>query len=333
MKLLRNPEIKRSVLYFGVIAVAASIGAFIWNVAFGIYTFALCLLFLAGYLLIMRSRYKRIAMLSESIDKILHGDNHISFDTYTEGELGILQSELSKMTIRLREQQKHLQDDRVYLSESIADISHQIRTPMTSINLLVAFLSEPDISEERRMELTHELFALLSRIDWLIATLLKISKLDAGTVRFKRETVTLQELVSKAAAPVLVPMELRGQELSIKADGGFLGDIAWTSEALGNMIKNCMEHTPEGGKIEVVASETALYSEITVSDNGSGIDKDDLPHIFDRFYKGKNSGDDSFGIGLALARMIVTSQNGTIKAENKRSGGAVFTMRFYKGTV
>lgn len=333
MRLFRNPEIKKSLLLFGLFSVAVSIGAFIWNPYFGIYTVAVCLLFILSYLTIMYRRYKRIARLSERIDKLLHGDQSISFDDYTEGELGILQSELSKMTIRLREQQQRLQDDKIYLSDSIADISHQIRTPLTSINLIVSFLSEPDISDERRLALTRELFSLLSRIDWLITTLLKISKLDAGTVLFKEESLSLEELIQKASSPVLVPIELRGQDLTVTAEGNFNGDIAWTCEAIGNIIKNCMEHTPEGGRITVVAKETALYAEIVITDNGSGIDKEDLPHIFERFYKGKNSGDASFGIGLALARMIVTSQNGTLKAENGYDCGAVFTMRFYKGTV
>ena len=333
MRLFRNPEIKKGLFCFGLFSVAVSVGAFIWNPYFGIYTVAVCLLFILSYVTITYRRYKRIARLSERIDKLLHGDQSISFDDYTEGELGILQSELRKMTIRLREQQQRLQDDKIYLSDSIADISHQIRTPLTSINLIVSFLSEPDISDERRLALTRELFSLLSRIDWLITTLLKISKLDAGTVQFKEENLSLGELIQKASSPVLIPIELRGQELTVTAEGNFHGDIAWTCEAIGNIIKNCMEHTPEGGRITVVAKDTALYSEIVIADNGSGIDKEDLPHIFERFYKGKNSGNASFGIGLALARMIVTSQNGTLKAENGSDCGAVFTMRFYKGTV
>lgn len=333
MNLLRNPEIKNSILLFGALTLAISIGAFIWNIYFGIYTVAVCLLFVIVYLILMSHRYKRISMLSQSIDKILHGDQNISFENYTEGELGILQSELSKMTVHLREQQQRLLDDKIYLSDSIADISHQIRTPLTSINLIVSFLSEPDISDERRLVLTRELFSLLSRIDWLITTLLKISKFEAGTVQFKDESLSLRELIQKASSPVLVPIELRSQELAVTAEGSFHGDIAWTCEAIGNIIKNCMEHTPEGGRITVDAKDTALYSEIVITDNGSGIDKEDLPHIFERFYKGKNSGDASFGIGLALARMIVTSQNGTLKAENGSDCGAVFTMRFYKGTV
>ena len=333
MKLFRNPEIQKSLLLFGVLSLTATVGAFLWRVAFGFYVLALCAIFLTIYLLVMQKRYQTISSLSDCVDRILHGEEGISFDQYAEGELGILQSELSKMTVRLREQQQRLLDDKIYLADSIADISHQIRTPLTSINLLVSFLSEPELSKERRLTLTRELVQLLSRIDWLITTLLKISKLDAGTVRFRQDSIPLEELIRRSAAPVLIPMELRGQELETVAQGCFTGDLAWTSEALGNIIKNCMEHTPEGGRIKIAATETALYSEIVVCDSGSGIDPDDLPHIFERFYKGKNSDDKSFGIGLALSRMIVAEQNGTLKAENDPAGGARFIMRFYKGTV
>ena len=129
---------------------------------------------------------------------------------------------------------------------------------------------------------------------------------------------------------MLVPIELRGQELVINTNGDFVGDLSWTCEAIGNIVKNCMEHTQEGGKIEIEACENALYTEITIKDNGTGIAKEDMPHIFERFYKGKDSDDKSFGVGLALSRMIITSQKGTVKAENCNPHGAKFTIRFYK---
>lgn len=174
---------------------------------------------------------------------------------------------------------------------------------------------------------------LISRIDWLITTLLKISRLDAGTVQFKQEQVSLEELLKKSCVTLLIPMELRGQALLIHADGAFRGDLSWTSEAIGNIVKNCMEHTPEGGRIEIDAAENALFSEIIIKDNGTGISPEDLPHIFERFYKGKDSDGKSFGIGLALSRMIIAGQGGTVKAENRKPVGAMFTIRFYKGTV
>lgn len=334
MKFLRNKEVAKTLFFQILISAIAVAIAFVWETRFGVLTAALSAILLLTNTVSTYRRYKRIYNLSADIDRILHGDDvKVSLNKYHEGELGVLQSEIHKMTSRLREQKQQLQDDKIYLADSIADISHQIRTPLTSINLLVQFLSEPNISDERRMKLTHELLGLLSRIDWLITTLLKISKLDAGTVQFKQETLPLDELIHKSTSPLLVPIELREQTLAVGAEGNFTGDVSWTVEAISNIVKNCMEHTPDGGRIEIKASENALYTEIVIFDNGTGIDKEDLPHIFERFYKGKNSDDKSFGIGLALARTIITSQNGTIKAENNADKGALFTIRFYKGTV
>ncbi len=333
MGMYRNKEFNRTFTLCCVISIIASVAAFVWETRFGVFVLSLCALFLIIFYAATYRRYKRISKLASDINKILHGDVSVPLEQYSEGELAILQSEVYKMTIRLREQQQNLQDDKIYLADSLADISHQIRTPLTSINLLVSFLSEPNISEERRREVTHELYEHLARIDWLITALLKISKLDAGTVQFKKESVALDELIRKSLSPILVPMDLRDQTLQVEADGEFSGDLSWTCESITNIVKNCMEHTPDGGTITVTASENALYSEIIIADNGHGISPDDLPHIFERFYKGKNSDDKSFGIGLALARMIISSQNGTIKAENNPTNGARFIIRFYKGTV
>ncbi len=334
MKFLRNSEVKRGLLIICGISALAVTGAFVWDNRFGVFSLALCAVLTAVHAIITYRRYKRLYELSADIDRILHGGSeNISLNRYAEGELGVLQSEIFKMTVRLREHKQQLINDKIFLADSIADISHQIRTPLTSINLLTQMLSKKDIPEEKRIRLVRELSGLLRRIDWLITALLKISKLDAGTVQFKSETVAWSKLIDTAVSPLLVPIELREQTLTIIAEGYFTGDTAWTCEAIGNILKNCMEHTQTGGIIKIIASETPLYSEITISDNGEGIDHDDLPHIFERFYKGKNSDGSSFGIGLALSRMIITAQNGTIKAENIPAGGAVFTVRFYKGTV
>ena len=333
IKLLKNKEVRKTLIFQFVVAVVGCILVLLINTRAGIVTaFLSCFLILIQYISTYK-RYCKISSLATDINLVLHGDNSISLKNYTEGELGILHSEIYKMTIRLREQQQKLISDKEYLADSIADISHQIRTPLTSINLLVQLLSAPNLTDERRQQLTHELYGLLSRIEWLITALLKISKLDAGTVQFKAEKVSLETLINKSCSTLLVPIELRGQELIINANGDFVGDLAWTCEAIGNVIKNCMEHTPEGGKIEIDAIENALYTEIVIKDNGTGISQDDMPHIFERFYKGKDSDDKSFGVGLALSRMIITSQKGTIKAENRKPTGAIFSIRFYKGTV
>lgn len=330
MSYFRNKQVRKEFLVSVGITIIATIGAFLWEPMFGVFTFAICVLINIVHFVNTYMRYKKIQELSVDIDRILHEDMPIVFEKYEEGELAILESEVQKMTTRLREQQQQLLDDKKYLADSIADISHQIRTPLTSINLLLSFLSEPNISEERRQKTIREVYELLSRIDWLITTLLKISKLDAGTIQLKSEVVSMKQLIDQSVAPLLIPMELRGQELRMDLSGEFCGDMDWTCEAIGNIVKNCMEHTPEGGSVEIVASENTIYSEIIVTDTGSGISAEDLPHIFERFYKGKNCKDKSFGIGLALARGIIHSQNGTIKAENQRDGGAKFSIRFYK---
>ena len=331
MNFLRNNEVVKTLYLQIFISVSAIVVAFIWDKRFGVFTFVVTTLLLLISIVSTYMRYRRIYELSADVDRILHGnDINLSLNKYHEGELAILQSEIHKMTLRLREQRQQLEDDKCYLANALADISHQVRTPLTSINLLVDLLSEPDITDEHRMKLTHELMALISRIDWLITTLLKISKLDAGTVQFKQETISLHNLICKATGPLLIPVEIREQNLYVETNGNFTGDVSWTVEAICNIVKNCMEHTPNGGEIRITASENLLFTEIIISDSGTGIGKEDLPHIFDRFYKSKNAGDKNFGIGLSLARMIITNQNGVIKAENNATKGALFTIRFYK---
>ena len=333
MRLLKNKEVRGALLWQLSVAVIACSLCFFFDLRAGLTAVVLSMLLILIFCIGTYKRYQRISSLADDINQVLHGDSSIDFDNYSEGELSILHSEIYKMTIRLREQQQKLMKDKEYLADSLADISHQIRTPLTSINLLVERLSASGLTDECRHQLTNELYGLLGRIDWLITTLLKISKLDCIRDRFNKETVSLEVLINKSCTPLLIPIELRGQELIIRAEGNFYGDPAWTSEAVGNIVKNCMEHTPDGGRIEIDAAENALYSEIVIKDNGTGVSAEDLPHIFERFYKGKDSDGKSFGIGLALSRMIIAGQKGTVKAENRKNAGAVFTLRFYKGTV
>lgn len=331
--LLRNPEIKKEVRIKLIVALSL-IGItlfFNWTGALILLLGFVCFFFFDYRF--TKARYQRIEMLSSQIDALLHGDEQIQFQSYTEGELSILQSEIHKMTVRLKEQQQLLQKDKQNLSNAIADISHQIRTPLTSMNLIVSMLSDEELTEEKRKNLVRELYSLLSRIDRLISALLKMSRLDAGTVRFQREPCASEDLLKKAIEPLQVLLELRDLTIEIHAAGIIDTDRMWTAEAVGNIIKNCMEHTPVGGTISIHAKETPVFSEIMIRDTGIGIDKEDLPHIFERFYKGKASDENSFGIGLALSRMIVTGQNGAIKAENHPDGGAMFTLRFYKEII
>lgn len=335
MDYLKNPWVKQNLLMHLAIGATASIIGFVIGTTYGILSVCLSLAFTLIHFLSDQKRYKRISDLSHDIDRILHRQESFDFNDYAEGELAILTSEIYKMTVRMREQSELLKKDKQFLADSMADLSHQIRTPLTSVNLITELLQKPDLTYERRLELTQDMKRLLGHIERLVNVVLKLSKLDAGTVEFQREDISVADLIKKASEPLMIPMELRNQRMIINIDGDahFSVDPAWTAEAVENILKNCMEHTPEGGTIKVDASENALYTEIIISDNGSGIDKDDLPHLFERFYRGKNSSSQNYGIGLALARIIISEQNGTIKAANAKGGGAKFTIRFYKSIV
>lgn len=335
MSFFRNPEIRKSIWLWFILNLAVITISVIIDINYIMLAIFCCIVFDLAHFISTYRRYRHIAELSREIDKILHGNSKFDLNRFCEGELSILHSEIYKMTVRLREQAEALIKDKTYLADSIADISHQIRTPLTSINLIANFLAEETLPDERRLSLVKDLHHLLSRIDWLISTLLKISKLDAGTVKFMKNTVKVSELIKKAVEPIAISMDLRNQRLVVKAEGNecFEGDLAWTAEAIENILKNCMEHTPHGGTLTIVVKETPIFTELVITDTGTGIDPEDLPHLFERFYKGKNSSINSVGIGLALARMIVTAQNGTIKAENSTNGNALFTVRFYKCIV
>ena len=292
------------------------------------------LLLLLVHVLFLNRRYRDIAALSDSIDRVLHGQDEVLVSESSEGELAVLDSEIRKMTLRLKEQADQLTQDKRFLAEAMADISHQIRTPLTSMSLVTEMLSKQTISPDRRTELLRDLRTQEEKVSWLVETLLKISRIDAGTARFEPRTVQARALLVKAAEALAISFELRGIGLVIKSDGGTLSvDPDWTNEAIGNVVKNCMEHMPDGGKLRLSAQTTALYTEFVIEDTGEGFAEEDLPHVFERYYRGKNAAKNSVGIGLALAQMIVTEQGGTIAAENRLEGGARFIIRFYKSVL
>ena len=334
MKIIRNPELKRELLIDLSITVVAALIGFLIRPICGMIALAVGLLLSGAHIAFAVQRYHQMEALAQRLDRILHGQDRVLIEDAAEGELSILNSELQKMTTRLQEQANQLSADKQQLTEAIQDIFHQIRTPLTSMNLLASMLGEEDLPYDRRLSMSRELRRQLERVQWLVETLLKLSKIDAGTAQFRSEPVSVAELIEKAAQPLRIPVELREQSFTIyAASEHFAGDLNWTTEALGNILKNCMEHTPVGGTITVTTEETALFTEIVVEDNGPGISKEDLPYLFDRFYKGEGSSDDSVGIGLALSRSIIAAQNGTIKAENAQTSGARFTIRFYKSVI
>ncbi|MBQ3009467.1 MAG: HAMP domain-containing histidine kinase [Oscillospiraceae bacterium] len=336
MKIFRNPEVKKiTVCYIAVFALVSGVCRMLGYYMCILPLTVLFAAFCSINIYFSNRRYDSLENISFQLDRILHGTTQVDFGRYTEGELSVLKSQLEKVVIRLRQQTEALQKEKINLTDSIADISHQLRTPLTSINLIINFLKREEVTEEKRWELAMELQRLSNRIDWLINALLKISKIDAGTADFHCEKVLISDLLKKRVGPLEIGMDLKDQHFVIKQEGDefFTGDIHWTGEAIGNLLKNCSEHTPEGGTITAIVQQTAVYTQIEITDSGSGFVPEDIPHLFTRFYKGKNASRESVGIGLALARMIITNQNGTIKADNHPGGGARFTVKFYHGIV
>lgn len=319
-------------IFLGLLLTAVS--AF-WLREGALFVFFAFLLSFSVHLWISFRKNRQITRLADEVTRFLHGFSEISFSQAEEGELYILEAEIGKMVQKLRTQTELLQKDKSFLADSIADISHQIRTPLTSLNLLVTHLGTSGQPPEKTKRDIREMETLLIHVDWLVETLLKISKLDAGIVPMKSVPVSVRELAGQAAETLLIPMELKQQEFTCQIPDGasFTGDIQWMKEALMNVLKNCMEYTPEKGTIEIVAEETPLYTEIRVCDSGPGIEECDLPHLFERFYKGKSSSEKSVGIGLALARSIICRQGGVITAHNRKKGGAEFVIRFYKSIL
>lgn len=329
--MLRNREFRHfAVLFLFMAAVFSSLG-FVISRAAGFLCLISAAAFGVAFIIFTKARYQSIARLSDQIDLVLHKENRLDLDELDEGELSILHSEITKMMLRIREQNDALKKEKIHLADSLADIAHQLRTPLTSANLTLSFLEdEPDADARRAF--VRETEDLLLRMDWLITSLLKLSRLDAGVVEFQQEATEVDSLIHKALRPLLIPMELHNIELQIKTPGEIIirCDPHWMAEALQNIIKNCMENAGDNGKLEIDCTDNALYTQIAIHDSGPGFAKQDIPRLFDRFYRGKSTNTAGYGIGLSLCRMVITQQGGTITAKNHPQGGAVFLIRFPK---
>ncbi len=257
----------------------------------------------------------------------------MNIDDNTEGELSILKNNLYKVITLLQSQNEYLKNDKLYLADSIADISHQLKTPLTSMMVMCELL-ENEENPDKRQEFVSVINNQLSKMKWLITNILKISKLDADATEFKRDEVSILSVLDDSLKPFALTAELKNVAIQNSAnDFVFNGDESWTFEAVSNIVKNCLEHTNDGGKITIASELTNLYNKLTISDNGCGIAEEDLPHIFERFYHGKNSSKDSVGIGLALAKTVFEKENASVTVESKQGRGSVFEIRFYKSVV
>lgn len=282
-------------------------------------------------LLFFRKQRREIRGIARYAEKIGRGDYSLDIRDNREGDLSILKNEIYKLTTLLREQAGALQQEKILLADALADISHQLKTPLTSLSVLNDLLSEDPAEEERALFLGR-MRAQLDRIEWLVSSLLKLSRLDAGAVTMKCEPVFVGALVEKALDQLSIPLEIKALRLTVEGDAAvsFAGDPRWSAEALINIIKNCIEHTPENGQLQIRYEQNPLYTVIKISDSGSGIAPEDLPHIFSRFYKGKGAAPDQVGIGLAMARAIIEKQGGDLTVHSEGGCGSEFTIKFYR---
>ncbi|SFP80754.1 sensor histidine kinase [Caldicoprobacter faecalis] len=334
MSLWRNREIKRFAVAVSVLSTVLVIIGFSSSREAGILVLITAFLLCSTFFAFTAYRYRQIRKLSDYLRRICAGEHSLDIRDNVEGELSILKNEIYKVTLMLSEYNKKLQREKLLLSEHMADISHQLKTPLTSMMVMIDLLGNEDLPPEKRREFTARISSQLKRIEWLVSSLLKMARLDAGVVKMKRERVKVRTLIENALKPLLIPMEVKGITCTVTGqDETLTCDLQWTTEAIINILKNCIEHAPEHGKIEIAAKDNPLYFEIRISDNGPGISKEDLPHIFTRFYRGKNASPDSVGIGLAMARSIIKEQNGDITVESREGRGATFFIRLYKAVI
>ena len=291
------------------------------------------LVLLAVFYFYTKKRYKKIEQLNDYLVRVLADNEDDEILDQEEGELSILKTNIYKTTSTLKFQKELLTDDKKNLAAAIADISHQLKTPLTSMMVMNDLLVDEQ-DENKRTEFLQTQSSQLNRMNWLIQTLLKLSKLDAGTIVLKKEDVSSKELIEEAVKPFGIQFDLRN--IRFKSDISDLNircDKNWTVEAIQNIIKNCIEHMDDGGELSVEMVDTNIFTQLTIKDTGCGIAKEDIPHIFERFYKGKNAGKDSVGIGLALSKSIIEGEQGEITVESTEGVGTKFIIRFYKTLI
>lgn len=314
-------------------------------------TFATGLIVTVIFIILTNRRYRALANMAANLDRVLAGERDIRLRDMSEGELAILSSEIDKVIARLNLTVDELQAEKLALSDALADISHQLKTPLTSIAISTELIRDrlsargdsEDLVERLRLIQT-----LQARVEDLVSALLKLARIDAGVIKLVCGDVDARELVRKSFESLAIAFDIADVRFSADVQDGasYEGDLTWSVEALENILKNCMEHTPAGGCVSVRVTEDVLACRIRIEDTGPGIAESDLPHIFERFYRGSRDANATpsevnpagVGIGLALSKSLVTAQGGTLTAENLRDEngnitGAAFNLVFFKTVV
>ena len=288
-------------------------------------------------LIIVNISYNRRNQNIQEIIKYIEAINNKNYDLKiaenTEDDLSNFRNELYKIAIMLKEQASQSINDKKALQTSLEDISHQLKTPLTSMSIMLDNIREnPNMDEHTRQEFIYEISRQINWINWLVISLLKLSKLDSNTAVFVQKEIKVEDLINNVVKNLAIPIDIKQQNVIVNgsSDVMFVGDYNWQLEALTNIVKNCIEHTVENKNIYINWEENNFYTKIAIKDEGVGIDKKDVKHIFERFYKGKNSSENSVGIGLALAKSIIEKDNGYIICASELGRGTTFEIKYMK---
>lgn len=279
------------------------------------------------------SESKKINEITKYIEEINRGNYKLNIEENTEDELSILKNELYKITIMLKEVAENSQKDKTTLKDSLSDISHQIKTPITSILIMLDnILSDENMPEDIKKDFIKDIKREIINIKFLVESILKLSKIDSNSIKFIKKEVSIKDIINESVKNVSMLSELKNIEIIVSGDDSIktICDLKWQVEAITNILKNCIEHSHENKKIYINYNQNNMYTELKIEDNGTGIDAKDLPHIFERFYKGKNSSSDSVGIGLALSKSIIESNNGYIQVDSELNKGTTFIIKYLK---
>lgn len=286
--------------------------------------------------IIIRGKEKHDAEIDELItqlNKINNGDYELKIEENTEGELSKLRNELYKTTILLKETAINSEKERNDLSNSIADISHQLKTPITSIRIMLDNIEEsPNMDDTTRTEFIEEISKQVNWISSLVISLLKLAKFDAGAIVMKDAEINLNELIDNVLNNIAILIDVKNirVEKNINNNIYINADYNWQLEAFTNIIKNAVEHSKQNGTIYINVEDNLVFTRIKIRDNGEGISKKDIKHIFERFYKGQGSAESSIGIGLSLAKTIIEKENGSIKVQSEKGKETEFIIEYFK---
>jgi signal transduction histidine kinase len=295
-----------------------------------------CVIVLVIYIVADKIRRKKeLDELIGFLTKVQDRDSFPELGLEAEGRMLILRSEIYKLASTLQEQYAGEVRKNTYMADMLSNISHQIKTPLTAINLMTDALKNGNMDEAQRRRCIANIEDQTDHITWLVRSLLTLAEIDAGVLVLKKESVPVKEMVDGIVSSIAVEADIKDVaiEVNVPSENVINCDKRWMSEAFSNIIKNSLQHTEAGGTIKISSEETNLSVNIRIEDDGCGISKKDLPNIFDRFYHGEKSDPNSNGIGLSLAKQIINSQNGTISCESEEGRGTIFEIKVYKATT